>query len=426
MSTQSAAAQTNVQQIDLDIDSLFSGAPDASSVVTPDLSDTTPKSEDKKPSVFSTPKVDLSFLDPSKDDDTSKDDVDPNKVDDLNNKKDDDDVSRETLDDILKPDEDLTDDQKSAGRPKIDKSGLVETMTKLIDEGLIVPFDDEKPMEEYSVKDWKELLEANFQEREKRVRQETPQQFFESLPEELQYAAKYVADGGQDLKGLFQALAQVEEFREMNPQDPNDQEFIVRSYLRATGFGNDEEISEEISTWKDLGKLEQQAQKFKPKLDAMQEQVVQEQLARQEQMKAQQQEAAELYVENVYEALKAAEINGLKLDRKTQASLYTGLVQPQYPSISGRPTNLLGHLLEKYQFVEPNYPLIAEALWLLSDPDSYRQSLVKQGKNQAVENTVRQLKTEQARKIASSTDDQDEQPRSSQRKIPRNTNIFKR
>lgn len=426
MSTQSAAAQTNVQQIDLDIDSLFSGAPDASSVVTPDLSDDTSKSGDKKPSVFSTSQVDLSFLDPSKDDDSSKDDEDPNKVDDLNDKKNGDDVSRETLEDILKPDDDQTDDQKSAGRPKIDKSGLVETMTKLIDEGLIVPFDDEKPMEEYSVKDWKELLEANFQEREKRVRQETPQQFFESLPEELQYAAKYVADGGQDLKGLFQALAQVEEFREMNPQDPNDQEFIVRSYLRATGFGNDEEISEEISTWKDLGKLEQQASKFKPKLDAMQEQVVQEQLARQEQMKAQQQEAAEVYVENVYEALKAAEINGLKLDRKTQASLYTGLVQPQYPSISGRPTNLLGHLLEKYQFVEPNYPLIAEALWLLSDPDSYRQSLVKQGKNQAVENTVRQLKTEQARKIASSTDDQDEAPRSSQRKIPRNTNIFKR
>jgi len=424
MSTQSAAAQTNVQQIDLDIDSLFSGAPDASSVVTPDTS-AQPSKEEKKPSVFTTPKVDLSFLDPSKED-SSKEDSDPNKVDDLNEKKDDADVSRETLEDILKPEEDSTDDQKSAGRPKVDKSGLVDTMTKLIDEGLIVPFDDEKPMEEYSVKDWKELLEANFQEREKKVRQETPQQFFESLPEELQYAAKYVADGGQDLKGLFQALAQVEEFREMNPQDPNDQEFIVRSYLRATGFGNDEEISEEISTWKDLGKLEQQASKFKPKLDAMQEQVVQEQLARQEQMKAQQQEAAEVYVENVYEALKAAEINGLKLDRKTQASLYTGLVQPQYPSISGRPTNLLGHLLEKYQFVEPNYPLIAEALWLLSDPDSYRQSLVKQGKNQAVENTVRQLKTEQARKIASSTDDQDEQPRNSQRKIPRSTNIFKR
>lgn len=421
MSTQSAAAQTNVQQIDLDIDSLFSGAPDASSVVTPDAP---ASASEKKPSVFAKPQMDLSFLDPAAEEE-EKENEGSEGLEDKQQEKKEENVSRETLDDILKPESDVEDDQKQGGRPKLDKSGMVETFGKLIEEGLIVPFEDEKPMEEYSVKDWKELLEANFQEREKRVRQETPKQFFESLPEELQYAAKYVADGGQDLKGLFQALAQVEEFREMDPQDANDQEFIVRSYLRATGFGNDDEISEEISTWKDLGKLEQQAMKFKPKLDAMQESVVQQQLAQQEEMRAQQQEAAAAYVDNVYEALKSAEVNGLKLDRKTQAALYTGLVQPQYPSINGRPTNLLGHLLEKYQFVEPNYPLIAEALWLLSDPDSYRQNLVKQGKNQAVENTVRQLKTEQSRKIASSVQEQPEsQP--SQRKIPRNTNIFKR
>jgi hypothetical protein len=85
---------------------------------------------------------------------------------------------------------------------------------------------------------------------------------------------------------------------------------------------------------------------------------------------------------------------------------------------------LLGHLLEKYQYVEPNYGLIAEALWLLSDPDSYRSELKKQGKNTAVEQTVRQLKTEQSRKNVSSSYDDDDQPRS--RKITRSQNIFKR
>lgn len=422
MSTQNTVAQTNVQQLDLDIDSLFSGAPDASSVVLPETDSTTPTNlDEKKPGIFSKNDIDLSFLDETETKTKKEEDDDDSEEGKTKEKSD------ESLDQILKIEDEEEDQKSTGGRPKMDKSGLVETMSKLIDEGLIVPFDDEKPMEEYSIKDWKELLEANFQERERRVKQETPKEFFESLPEELQYAAKYVADGGQDLRGLFQALAQVEEVREMNPEDPNDQEYIVRSYLRATGFGNDDEISEEIATWKDLGKLDAQAKKFQPKLNAMQEQVVQEQLARQEQMKAQQQEAAEAYVENVYEALKSAEVNGLKLDRKTQAALYTGLVQPQFPSISGRPTNLLGHLLEKYQFVEPNYPLIAEALWLLSDPDAYRQNLMKQGKNQAVENTVRQLKTEQSKKIASSVPDQDEDNRQqSQRKIPRNTNIFKR
>jgi hypothetical protein len=128
-------------------------------------------------------------------------------------------------------------------------------------------------------------------------------------------------------------------------------------------------------------------------------------------------------MKSVFEALRPAEINGLKLDKKTQAQLYSGLVQPNYPSISGRPTNQLGHLLEKYQFVEPNYPLIAEALWLLSNPEEYRQTLVKQGKNQAVEQTVRQLKTEQSRKNVSTYQEEDE---TRSRKIARPTNIFKR
>lgn len=410
MSTQQNNAQTVVQQLDLDIDALFEGAPGAGSVVTPTV---TPED---KPNIFSKKQVDLSFLNP----DAVEDEPEEKKDPEVKTPE----TTPEEIKDLLDDVEESLKDDKGAGRPKVDKSGLVDTMSKLIEEGLIIPFDDEKPMEDYSVKDWKELLEANFQEREKAIRQETPKEFFESLPEELQYAAKYVADGGQDLKGLFQALAQVEEVRSMNTDDPNDQEFIIRSYLRATGFGEDNEIDEEISTWKDLGKLEQQAKKFKPKLDAMQEQVVQQQLAQQEQYKKQQQEAADAYVNNVYEALKAAEVNGLKLDKKTQAQLYTGLVQPQYPSISGRPTNLLGHLLEKYQFVEPNYPLIAEALWLLSDPDAYRASLKKAGGNEKVEQTVRQLKTEQSNKIASSVVDEPETK--TQKKIVRNTNIFKR
>ena len=405
MNTQTPVDQTNVQQVDIDIDSLFDAAPGADSIITP-------TTETKKPSVFSKDITDLSFLEPGKEE----------ELDENGEKKED--VSKEALDELLKPESEEEEEKSSAGRPKVDKSGLVDTMSKLIEEGLIIPFDDEKSMEEYSVKDWKELLEANFQERENKIRQETPAEFFESLPDELKYAAKYVADGGQDLRGLFQALAQVEQVREMNPEDANDQEFIVRQYMEAKGIPA-ETIDEDIETWKDLGKLEQKAKQYKPQLDAMQEQVVQHQLARQEQMKMQQEQAADAYIHNVYEALKVSEINGIKLDKKTQAQLYTGLVQPQYPSISGKPTNLLGHLLERYQFVEPNYPLIAEALWLLSDPDAYRQNLVKQGKNQAVEQTVRQLKTEQSKKLQSSVPDEEEkQP--AQRKISRSTNIFKR
>lgn len=420
-----STVQTSVQQVDLDIDSWL-GAPGADSIVTPAADDK------NKPSVLSTNPVDLKFLNPDAEDDDTEEDDDKNKGGEQNPASKDP-VSRETVDELIDNlDEEEDETKKKGGRPRTEKSGLVEFLKKRIESKEMFAFDDfdesKQTLDEYLAglgeKDIEELWQANMDNLKNEVAAETPKEFFESLPEELQYAAKYVADGGQDLKGLFRVLAEVEEVRELDPSKDTDQETIIRNYLQATKFGTAEEIEEELTTWKDLGVLEKKAKQFKPKLDQMHEEIVQNQLAEQEARKQQQEEAAQAYMQNVFEALRPAEINGLKLDKKTQAQLYTGLTQPQYPSISGRPTNLLGHLLEKYQFVEPNYSLIAEALWLLSDPDGYRGELKKQGKNAAVEQTVRQLKTEQSRKNTSSPYEDRDEPR--QRKLTRPTNIFKR
>ncbi len=392
---------TEVSQVEVNLDELL-GIPGADNVMLP---------EEKKPSVFTDPKVDTSFLDtPDEEDEEKEKTISKTEVDNL-------------LDEPLK-DEDADDAPKATGRPKLDKSGTAELVKKLIDKGQIVPFDDDKPIEEYTLKDFEELLEANFNERENKVRQDTPREFFEALPEELQAAAKYVADGGEDLRGLFRILAEVEEHRQLDPRDKNDQEYIVREYLRATNFGNEDEIEEEIDQWRDRGDLESKALKFKPKLDKMQEHVVAQKLAQQEHMKKQQQQAAQAYMHNVYETLKNGELGGLKLDKKTQGMLYAGLVQPNYPSISGKPTNMLGHLLEKYQYVEPRHDLIAEALWLLSDPDGYKAKIKDVGKQAQVEKTVRQLKTEEARRTVSSPIVESEEK--VQRRIPRNDSFFKR
>jgi hypothetical protein len=421
MPNETASVQTNVQQVDLDLDSWL-GAPGAESIVTPAAE----TAKEPKTNIFSKTGSDLKFLD---EEEEKKEEVVAKKEESVE-------VPRETstekaaevFDELSQEEETET---KKSGRPRTEKSGLVEFLKKRIESKEMFAFDDydegKQSLDEYlsglGEKDVEELWQANVDNMKNEVASKTPQEFFESLPDELQYAAKYVADGGQDLKGLFRALAQVEEVRSLNPADENDQEGIVKSYLQATNFGTEEEIQEELNTWKDLGVLEKKAKQFKPKLDQMQEQIVQAQLQEQESRKAQQEQAAQAYMQNVFETLRSAEINGLKLDKKTQAQLYSGLVQPQYPSISGRPTNLLGHLLEKYQFVEPNYSLIAEALWLLSNPDDYRQALVKQGKNQAVEQTVRQLKTEQSRKNISTVPDEEEQRT---RKLVRPQNIFKR
>jgi len=401
---------TSVEQVDVNLDELF-GTPGAENVMLPEQESEKPKT------VFSNEgTVDVSFIDKPVGTETAAE-KEETKL-----------VVEETiaeLDNLISQEEEAG----NKGRPKVDKSGLYELATKMIEEGTLFPFDDDKSLEDYTTKDFRELFEANFQERENKVRESTPQEFFQALPEELQVAAKYVADGGQDLKGLFRTLAQVEEMRQLDPTDEYDQAEIARQYLYATRFGTPEEIEAEIQDWADLEKLEQKARQFKPKLDRMQDEIVARQLAEQESKKEQQQKQAKIYMDNVYNTLSTGELGGVKLDKKVQSMLYSGLVQPNYPSISGKPTNMLGHLLEKYQFVQPRHDLIAEALWLLADPDGYKGKVREQGSRQAVEKTVRQLKTEEQRKISSSNtvDQEDTKKRQPQRTLQRNPgNIFKR
>lgn len=305
------------------------------------------------------------------------------------------------------------------------KANMSDVIKALVKKGKLVPFDDDKPVEEYTTKDYEELLEANFQDKEAKIRQQVPIEFFDSLPEELKVAAKYVADGGQDMKGLFRALSQAEEVLSMDATDPKNHEGIVRQFLTTTGFGTPEEIDEEITGLRDRDELEKKAGQFKPKLDKMQEAMIGQKLAEQEQRQAQQAAAAKQYVGNIYKTLEPGELNGIKVDRKTQELLYSGLVQARYPSISGKPTNLFGHLIEKFQYVEPDHARIAEALWLLADPDGYKSKLMEKGKNTAVEKTVRMLRTEESNKTPGSTIvDQDE---ASVKRIPKTSpNFFKR
>jgi hypothetical protein len=306
------------------------------------------------------------------------------------------------------------------------KADLITFTNKLIEKKLLVPFDDDKKLEDYTVADFEELYEVNAHEKEKKIREEIPVQFFQSLPEELQYAAKYVADGGKDLKGLFQALAQSQQVAQLDATTKEGSEAIVRSYLLATNYGTSDEIDEEVDAMKDRNELEKKASKFKPKLDSMQNQIIASKLEREENLRKQREAQATTYTDNVFKVLETGNLNGLKLDRKTQNTLFSGLVQPNYPSVTGKSTNLLGHLLEKYQFVEPNHGLVAEALWLLADPDGYRTKVRENAKKEVVASTVRSLKTEQSLKTSSSGLEEDEVKRTPGQTIKKPSNFFQR
>ena len=429
--TETQPVKSNVaQNVEVNLDEIFNAAPSGADMLQDNKS--------KAKNIFSglTEKADMSFADPDKDGATdvlAKSEEKEEKEEEEIVVEDKKETSTESVEDIFgelgqEETEEVKEEKETRGRKSI--SGISDVFSKLIKDDKIVPFDDDKDLEDYSAKDWEELIQANLEEKANQVRRETPKQFFQSLPQELQIAAKYVADGGKDLKGLFTTLGQVEETKTIDTKSVNGQERVIKEYLSATGYGTAEDIQEEIEIWKDLGKLETQANKFKPKLDKMQEKVVAQKLEEQELKKKQQENASQAYMKNVYETLKEGQLGDIKVDRKTQAMLYNGLVQPNYPSVSGRNTNLLGHLLEKYQFVEPNYSLISEALWLLQDPTGYKAKIMDKGAQKSVEKTVRKLKSEQSNvggaSLGVNQAEKEATKKSSKRKIQRPTNIFKR
>lgn len=56
----------------------------------------------------------------------------------------------------------------------------IKLFKTLIDKGVILPFDDDKPLEEYTEDDWLELLNQNFEEKKKKQRKNFKKNFLVS------------------------------------------------------------------------------------------------------------------------------------------------------------------------------------------------------------------------------------------------------
>lgn len=416
--------QTNVQTVDIDLDELL-GSPGASSVMTPDEVEV----EKPKNNIFSPTNPDTTFLD-------KPITTDPIKPEPIKNEPVIDstkpvvapviDLDDEDPLDIKNANDDIKEDKNKGGRPK----GLVSVTKNLIEKGIVLPFDGDKKIEDYTEADIEELLELNFKEVEATIAakhaNELPEKFFGNLPVEMQQAYHYIANGGTDIKGMFAALASSVEMQDLDISQESGQKATIRAYLNATQYGTPEEIEDEIVSLEDRNELEKKSKQFKPKLDAMQQQIVEQKLIKQEQERSQRQKQSQMYMDSVYGTLEKGELNGVKLDNKTQNMLYSGLVQSNYPSISGKQTNMLGHYLEKYQWVEPRHDLIAEALWLLHDPEGYRKSIGSVTQKEVTAKTMRTLKTEQASKSGAGQmiDDASETPSLKRGTIARPKNNF--
>lgn len=304
---------------------------------------------------------------------------------------------------------------------------LVGFFKKKIESGEMFTFDDydenKQSLDEYlsglSDDELDQLYKANKENEIEEIKTSVPKKFYDSLPDKLKVVADYVSKGGQDLESMFSILAKRERANKLDPE-ANSKE-IVRQYLNATKFGTEEEINEQITEWEDDGRLNNKASIFKPKLVELNDEIVQQELQQQETLMNRRREAAEKYTSQVQEQLNTDNIGGVHIDDKMRSSLTQGLLSPSYTSVSGNQTNELGHLLEKYQYVEPNHTLIAEALWLLKDPEGYREAQRKVGSNKTVEQTVKKLKTEMGNTSVKTVNQ-----KLTRNKIPEKRSIFSR
>lgn len=267
-------------------------------------------------------------------------------------------------------------------------------LNKLVEDKKLFLFEDKTDLSEYSDDELSELLEENIKKVSSDATESALTTLFEALPQELQIAVKYASDGGNNIKELFKALASTSEIKELRIGD--DDEEIIRNYYRALEW-EEEDINDKISSLLDHGEelLQKEAVKVKPKLDKMNDEIVQAQLVQQERVKEAHQKEMQSYFSNAEETIKKGSLGNLKLDKKTQISLYSGITQPTFTTRRGTPTNELGYLLEKYQYTEPNFEKIYKVLWLLKDEEDFFKKFGQNLKNNETENIVRRLKMDE-------------------------------
>ncbi len=360
-----------------------------------------------KPSVFTKVEEDTTFFDkpgeaesgePSNDDDedeTPKDEEPQETTD-------------ETLDVIAEitatpsdEDEDEVDQVKSKGGRK---PALVETLTKLIANNSIELFEDQQDLSSYTNDDVVDLIEANIKKQVKSTAQSAPLEVFKRLDPKVQDIIAFELNGGKDVTSILKVAAQSQEVTELSLEKEGDQERIVREWLRASNVMNEEEIEDEISSIIDRGDLVKKATQFKPKLDDKQSLIMKKKLDDQEKARERADAAKEKWSETIFENLNKPNLNGIPLSNKVQTMLFHGLTDNStYQDRNGNPTNALGHFIEEYQYGEKADPsVLLEALWLMANPQEYRNHVLSLGQKTTHTETFRNLKTAEGERTSSS------------------------
>lgn len=327
--------------------------------------------------------------------------------------------------------------KKTGNRPGITKDALISGIEKRIKDKSFLELEGvDKPLAEYTAEELWEVVDLNLEHKQKEVAEQVPVEFFEALPPEFQTAFTYLenlrgAKGSytpQDVQHILKVVTQAVNIMNLDITTEEGQEEVVRNYLAVTNYGTPEEIDEEVSAIKDRKELEKKSGQFKPKLDAIQQKNIENNLKATEQNRKKAEKQAANWMDTVYKALEPAEIGGMKLTKKDQTELYNSLVQVSYPSFTGQQTNEFGYLLENKQFgKEQDLEAVFLARMILKDKEGTLNKIREQGGSVKAAEVAKKLKIEQANKgtAAGEEDELGGANRTPKKLVRKTNNIFK-
>lgn len=313
------------------------------------------------------------------------------------------DLSNKSVDDIL---EESTEDpekkepetpevaanQVQKGRPK-DKLDPLElsSIQLLIDNGKLQPWVNEKNevILPTTRQELLELMDENLDTINENSYQAVANQFYETKSPVWQQLLKYseTAKSLDEVAPLFSAMQEMETFQNLNIDDVNHQEYIVKQYGLLNGL-DEETIDNDIVDLKERGKLQDRATKLKPGLDRWNEQKVQQELIKKQQEEQKKQYLLQNHYNNVVEnVMNKKEISGVKMKDEHRQYIASTLVPDE--NLGGLPIyTIIDNLLQQGDF-----DTLARIALLGSNPKIHDHYFNTKNSNEVAANLQRTLRT---------------------------------
>lgn len=323
--------------------------------------------------------------------------------------------ANDLIGDLLEKTEDLVQKETETVQTHEEKPVTVKSDVSydfLVEKGVLSGFEDDSSVK--TAEDLENLIKGNKDQWVNEAKKEGEASITAGLPEEIKFLVDYAKKGGNDFQSIFKLFSQSEEVRTYDLEKPEGQRSVIRSYYATQGWTEDE-IEEEIVNLADNpDRLKSQAGKLKPKLDQHNKEALDEKQKEQDYIDSQRKQARQIFQDSVVGTLKKGQLGDLKLTKEEQDDIYSALVKEQYQSLGGA-TNRLGALLDKIQYIEPNYELLAEVTWLLSDPTGFKKKIRDQVTTDVTVEQVKKIKTEQQKQKIGSAHN----PEAETKKIPK-------